>query len=477
MADPAGSGGVHMPDRSCICIDLKSFYASVECAARGLDPLKACLLVADASRTDKTICLAVSPALKAIGVSSRPRLFEAKQAIRLYEAAAHTRVDYITATPRMAEYIRVSSEIYAVYRKYIAEEDIHVYSIDECFLDVTPYLHLYRDAALAENVSPARFLAMAMVRDVLKSTGITATVGIGSNLYLAKIAMDIVAKKSIPDPDGVRIAELDEEDYRSLLWSHRPLTDFWQVGPGTARRLMTHGMRTMGDIAAVSQSNEELLYRLFGVNAELLIDHAWGIEPTRMKDIKSYRSASHSLSAGQVLPRPYRYDEALVVFGEMADGLAADLVDKRLQTTAVTWWVSFDPASLEACPDYTGPVCVDFYGRLHPAHTGGTIRFPVSTSSPREIRNAAADSFRRLVPPMLLVRRIGICADEVRNESTAAQLDLFTDYTARERELHLQYAMLALRKKYGRNILFRGMNLLEGATAMERNRQIGGHRA
>ena len=466
-----------MQERTCICIDLKSFYASVECVARGLDPLKACLLVADASRTDKTICLAVSPALKAMGVSSRPRLFEAKQAIRLYEAAHHTRVDYITAVPRMAEYIRVSSEIYAVYRKYIAEDDIHVYSIDECFMDVTPYLHLYRDSAAAENISPARFLAMAMVRDVLASTGITATVGIGTNLYLAKVAMDIVAKKSPPDLNGVRIAELDEEDYRVQLWSHRPLTDFWQIGPGTARRLITHGMRTMGDIAAVSQSNEELLYRLFGVNAELLIDHAWGIEPTLMSDIKAYRSASHSLSAGQVLPRPYRYDEALVIFREMADGLAADLVDKHLQAAAVVWWVSFDPASLEACPDYTGPVCVDFYGRLHPAHAGGTVRFPVPTNSVREIRDAAADAFRRLVNPALLARRIMLCAEDVRSESSTAQLDLFTDYAARERELHLQRAMLSLRKKYGRNILFKGMNLLEGATAMERNRQIGGHRA
>ena len=466
-----------MQERTCICIDLKSFYDSVECVARGLDPLKACLLVADASRTDKTICLAVSPALKAMGVSSRPRLFEAKQAIRLYEAAHHTRVDYITAVPRMAEYIRVSSEIYAVYRKYIAEDDIHVYSIDECFMDVTPYLHLYRDSAAAENISPARFLAMAMVRDVLASTGITATVGIGTNLYLAKVAMDIVAKKSPPDLNGVRIAELDEEDYRVQLWSHRPLTDFWQIGPGTARRLITHGMRTMGDIAAVSQSNEELLYRLFGVNAELLIDHAWGIEPTLMRDIKAYRSASHSLSAGQVLPRPYRYDEALVIFCEMADGLAADLVDKHLQAAAVVWYVSFDPASLEACPDYTGPVCVDFYGRLHPPHAGGTVRFPVPTNSVREIRDAAADAFRRLVNPALLARRIMLCAEDVRSESSTAQLDLFTDYAARERELHLQRAMLSLRKKYGRNILFKGMNLLEGATAMERNRQIGGHRA
>jgi len=466
-----------MPERACICIDLKSFYASVECAARHLDPLKACLLVADASRTDKTICLAVSPALKAIGVSARPRLFEARQAIRRYEASSRTRVDYIVAPPRMAEYIRVSSEIFAVYRRYISDEDMHIYSIDECFIDATPYLHLYRDRAAAEGVSPARYLAMAMIRDVLAATGITATVGIGTNLYLAKVGMDIVAKKSRPDRNGVRIAELDEETYRLLLWGHRPLTDFWQIGPGRARRLSTHGMLTMGDVAAVSLTNEALLYRLFGVDAELLIDHAWGMEPTLMRDIKAYRSAAHSLSSGQVLSRPYRFEEALVIIREMADQLAADLVARRLTADSVTWWISFDPVSLEEHPDYTGPVCLDFYGRLHPAHAGGTVRFPVRTNSAREIRSAVAEAFRSGVDPRLSVRRIGLSANDVAEESRAAQLDLFTDYTARIREQELQRAMLALREKYGKNVLFKGMNLLDGATAMERARQIGGHRA
>ena len=466
-----------MPERACICIDLKSFYASVECAARHLDPMKACLLVADGSRTDKTICLAVSPALKAIGVSSRPRLFEAKQAIRRYEAAHRTRVDYIVAPPRMAEYIRISAEIFSIYRHYVSEEDMHVYSIDECFIEATPYLHLYRERAAAEGVSPARILAMAMIRDVLSATGITATVGIGTNLYLAKVGMDILAKKARPDRDGVRVAELDEEEYRLRLWEHQPLTDFWQIGPGRARRLITHGMHTMGDVAAVSLSGAELLYRLFGVDAELLIDHAWGVEPTLMRDIKSYRSAARSLSAGQVLPRPYRFGEALVILREMSDRLAADLVARGLLAVSVTWWISFDPVSLEDNPDYAGPVCLDFYGRLHPAHAGGTVCFPVPTDSAREIRAGVTDAFRGGVDPSLSVRRIGLSANDVRAEACAAQLDLFTDYAARDRERELQRAMLALRKKYGNNILFKGMNLLEGATAMERGRQIGGHRA
>ena len=466
-----------MPERACICIDLKSFYASVGCAARHLDPMKACLLVADGSRTDKTICLAVSPALKAIGVSSRPRLFEAKQAIRRYEAAHRTRVDYIVAPPRMAEYIRISAEIFSIYRHYVSEEDMHVYSIDECFIEATPYLHLYRERAAAEGVSPARILAMALIRDVLSATGITATVGIGTNLYLAKVGMDILAKKARPDRDGVRVAELDEEEYRLRLWEHQPLTDFWQIGPGRARRLITHGMHTMGDVAAVSLSGAELLYRLFGVDAELLIDHAWGVEPTLMRDIKSYRSAARSLSAGQVLPRPYRFGEALVILREMSDRLAADLVARGLLAVSVTWWISFDPVSLEDNPDYAGPVCLDFYGRLHPVHAGGTVCFPVPTDSAREIRAGVTDAFRGGVDPSLSVRRIGLSANDVRAEACAAQLDLFTDYAARDRERELQRAMLALRKKYGNNVLFKGMNLLEGATAMERGRQIGGHRA
>ena len=377
----------------------------------------------------------------------------------------------------MAEYIRISAEIFSIYRHYVSEEDMHVYSIDECFIEATPYLHLYRERAAAEGVSPARILAMAMIRDVLSATGITATVGIGTNLYLAKVGMDILAKKARPDRDGVRVAELDEEEYRLRLWEHQPLTDFWQIGPGRARRLITHGMYTMGDVAAVSLSGAELLYRLFGVDAELLIDHAWGVEPTLMRDIKSYRSAARSLSAGQVLPRPYRFGEALVILREMSDRLAADLVARGLLAVSVTWWISFDPVSLEDNPDYAGPVCLDFYGRLHPVHAGGTVCFPVPTDSAREIRAGVTDAFRGGVDPSLSVRRIGLSANDVRAEACAAQLDLFTDYAARDRERELQRAMLALRKKYGNNILFKGMNLLEGATAMERGRQIGGHRA
>ena len=460
-----------------LCIDLKSFYASVECVYRGLNPLEADLLVADESRTDKTICLAVSPALKAKGVGSRPRLFEAKQAIRLYEAAHKTKVEYIVAPPRMAEYLRVSAKAYEVYRRFLSEEDIHVYSIDECFMDLTPYLHLYRAEAERVGVSPARFLAMRMIRSVLAETRITATAGIGTNLYLAKVGMDIVAKKAKPDRDGVRIAELEEEDYRLLLWEHRPLTDFWQVGPGTARRLITHGMRTMGDVAAMSVANEEELYRLFGVNAEILIDHAWGVEPVRMSDIKTYRSAGHSFSTGQVLPRPYRFEESLLVFREMTDQAVMNLLEKRMRIPTAVWWVSFDPASLEENPGYTGPICLDFYGRLHPEHTGGTVRFRPETNSRAVILAALDKAYREKVNPGLLVRRLGLSLNDPREEGSAVQTDMFTDPEAQNREHRLQEAMIEVRRRFGRNALVRGMNLLEGATAMERNKQIGGHRA
>ena len=466
-----------MPVQQYLGIDLKSFYASVECMARNLNPLETDLLVADESRTDKTICLAVSPALKAKGVSSRPRLFEARQAIRLYEAAHRTKVDYIVAPPRMAEYLRVSAEIYGVYRQFVSEEDIHVYSIDECFIDLTPYLHRYRAEAKRAGVSPARFLAMRMIRTVLAKTGITATAGIGTNLYLAKVGMDIVAKKTRPDADGVRIAELDVADYRLLLWAHEPLTDFWQVGPGTARRLVTHGMRTMGDVAAVSRTHAELLYRMFGVNAELLIDHAWGEEPVRMEDIKAYRPAGHSFSTGQVLPRPYRFEEALLVFREMAEQAVTDLVEKRMRIPLAMWGVSFDPASLEENPGYTGPVALDFYGRLHPVHAGGTVRFRPETNSRSVILAALDRAFREKVHPALLVRRIGISLNDPREEDGAVQTDLFSDPGAREREHRLQEAMIEVRRRFGRNALVRGMNMLDGATAVERNQQIGGHRA
>ena len=460
-----------------LCIDLKSFYASVECVERGLNPLEAHLLVADESRTDKTICLAVSPALKAKGVSSRPRLFEAKQAIRLYEAAHRTRVDYIVAKPRMAAYLQVSAKVYEIYRRFLSEEDIHVYSIDECFMDVTPYLHLYREEAMGAGLSTARFLAMKMIRAVLAETGITATAGIGTNLYLAKVGMDIVAKKAPPDRDGVRIAELDEEDYKLRLWEHRPLTDFWQIGPGTARRLMTHGMQTMGDVAAMSVSNAEILYRLFGRDAELLIDHAWGVEPVRMSDIKAYRPAGHSFSTGQVLSRPYRFEEAVLVFREMTEEAVMDLIAKRMRIPEAVWWVSFDPASLDENPGYTGPVTLDFYGRLHPVHTGGTVRFRPETNSRSVILPAMEKAFREKVQPELLTRRIGIVMNDPREEGGAIQTDMFTDPEKQAREHRLQEAMISIRRRYGKNALVRGMNMLPEGTAMARNGQIGGHQA
>ena len=478
---------LHVPERKCgmgndhprqyIASDLKSFYASVECVARGLDPLKANLLVADESRTDKTIVLAVSPALKSIGVPSRPRLFEAKERIRMFEAYSHTKVDYIIAPPRMAEYIRVSSKIYEIYLRYVAPEDIHVYSIDEVFIDATPYLHLYQAEAEKQGVSPAHCMAMVMIRDVLKTTGITATVGIGTNLYLAKIGMDIVAKKQQADKDGVRIAELDESRYKLLLWTHRPLTDFWQIGPGTAHRLQQRGMYTMGDIAAMSQSNEDLLYKMFGINAEILIDHAFGIEPTTMQDIKGYKSEGHSLSTGQVLPRPYQYGEGKLVFKEMADLLCADLLSKNLMTPSLTWWVSYDPESLNVNPYYQGPVVLDYYGRLHPKHSKGTVKMRVRTNSKALIMERLVPSFEAKVDHQLLIRRLGIAANDVDYDDGCYQCDLFTDFEAVERERKLQRAMLEVRRRYGMNAVVKGMNLLEGATTVERNTQIGGHRA
>ncbi len=468
-----------MPEKRMqyLCVDLKSFYASVECMYRNLNPLETDLLVADENRSDRTICLAVSPSLKAKGVSSRPRLFEARQAISLYEAAYRTKVEYLVARPRMAEYLRVSAQIYEIYRRFLSEEDIHVYSIDECFMDLTPYLHLYRAEAKRAGVSPAHSMAMRIISAVLAETGITATAGIGTNLYLAKVGMDIVAKKKQPDKGGVRIAELDEEGYRLQLWRHRPLTDFWQVGPGTARRLMTHGMQTMGDVAAVSAANGKELYRLFGVDAELLIDHAWGVEPVRICDIKAYRPSGHSFSSGQVLPRPYRFGEALLVFREMAEQAAAGLAEKQMRIPMAVWGVSFDPVSLEENPEYDGPVTPDFYGRLHPVRTGGTVRFRPETNSRGLILDTLDKAFREKVNPGLLVRRLGLSLNDPREENSAVQTDMFTDPEAQDMESQMERAMLAVRRQFGRDALVHGLNLLEGATSMERNKQIGGHRS
>ena len=420
--------------RTCICIDLKSYYASVECVARGLDPLKARLLVADETRSDQTICLAVSPALKAIGVPARPRLFEAKQAVKLYDAAHRTKTQFYIAPPRMAEYERVSALIFSIYLHYVAPEDI-------------------------------------------STTGITATVGIGTNLYLAKVAMDIVAKKAPADRDGVRIAELDELSYRRLLWDHTPLTDFWQLGPGKARRLMDAHLCTMGEIATRSLDDEEFFYRAFGVDGEILIDHAWGLEPVRMEDIKSYRTAANSLSTGQVLPRPYKFQEARVVFREMLDMLCADLFTKNLTTPVLTWWVSYDYKSLEVHPNYSGPVTLDFYGRLHPVHHNGTVRLRGRTNALSAVAPLMLASFDQKTDHALLFRKLGICACDVRTDSSVFQLDLFADYAALEKERKRKAAMLEVRKKYGANALLTGLNFREGATAIERNTQIGGHRA
>ena len=459
-----------------IAIDLKSYYASVECVQRHLDPLTTNLLVADESRSDKTICLAVSPSLKAMGVPSRPRLFEARQAIKLYEAQHHCKVDYLVAVPQMALYEKVSAQIYSIYLKYISTEDIHVYSIDEVFIEATHYMRLYEPDAQAAGMSTPHYLAMTMIRDVLRQTGITATAGIGTNLYLAKVAMDIVAKKAPADKDGVRIAELDEMSYRFLLWDHRPLTAFWQVGPGKARRLAKYGLYTMGDIAQMSVADEEWLYRLFGVDAEILIDHAWGIEDCSLADIKGYRPKGNSRSVGQVLPRPYKYDEARIVLSEMIDQLALDLVARNVKTKELSFWVSFDPASLEELPSYEGPVSLDFYGRLHPGHVVGTVRLRTHTSSTRDIREALLTAFDTKVDHRLLIRRLGVAANKL--QEGYVQLDFFTDYEAQEREARLQRVLLDVRRKYGAGtVLIKGKNLIEGATAIERSKQIGGHRA
>ena len=506
--------------RIYIAIDLKSFYASVECIERGLDPMTTNLVVADASRTEKTICLAVSPSLKAYGISGRARLFEVVQAVRKVnakrrlaapgrrlegssfmdpevQASPELALDYIAAPPRMSHYIRWSTEIYNVYLKYIAPEDIHVYSIDEVFMDVTDYLDMYR-------ITP-RELAMRMVLDVLKTTGITATAGIGTNLYLAKIAMDIGAKHIQPDENGVRIAELDEMSYRRLLWEHRPLTDFWRVGKGYAKKLEAHGMYTMGDIARCSVGkdsdfyNEDLLYRLFGVNAQLLIDHAWGWEPCTMQDIKAYRPASNSIGSGQVLHRPYTFEKARLVLREMTDLLVLDLVDKGLVTDQIVLTVGYDIENLtdpERRKKYKGPVKVDHYGRKKPKSAHGTVNLKKYSSSTKEIMEAVTEAYDRLVNEDLLIRRINISACHVIREADAVkeeiddgeQLDFFTDQKAAEKqrtekeeqlkaEKDIQKALLDIKKKFGKNAILKGMNLEEDATARAKNSQIGGHKA
>ena len=502
-----------MKQHTYIAIDLKSFYASVECRDRGLDPLDTNLVVADESRTDKTICLAVTPTLKSFGISGRARLFEVKQKVkevnadrkrnlrgREFSGSSHfyselskdpsLELDFIIAPPRMAYYMEYSTRIYEIYMKYVAPEDIIVYSIDEVFMDVTDYLQTYR-------MSP-RDLAMKMILEVLETTGITATAGIGTNLYLCKVAMDVMAKHIPSDENGVRIAFLDEMTYRRELWSHRPITDFWRVGRGYAKKLETYGIYTMGDVARCSKQNEELLYRLFGKNAELLIDHAWGWEPCTVEAVKAYRPESSSLGSGQVLQCPYDAEKAKLVVREMADALSLDLVEKRLVTDQIVITVGYDIENLtdpERRKKYRGEVVTDRYGRQIPKHAHGTENLESFTSSTQKMVEAASVLYDRIVDKNLLIRRMNITANNIVEEKAAPQknnsyqqLDLFTDYAAEEeqekqealrldRERKLQEATITIKKKFGKNAILKGMSLQEGATAKNRNEQIGGHKA
>ena len=489
-----------------IAIDLKSFYASVECVERGLDPLTTNLVVADESRTEKTICLAVSPSLKAYGISGRARLFEVVQKANEIKAATGKKIDYIVAKPRMAYYVEYSTKIYNIYLRYIAPEDIHVYSVDEVFIDVTSYLKTYEKTP--------RELAMMLIMDVLKETGIDNLAhrnirkqphkaGIGTNLYLCKVAMDIVAKHIKPDKDGVRIAELNEISYRRILWGHKPITDFWRVGRGYAKRLAGCGIYTMGDVARCSIGkvgdfyNEELLYKLFGINAELLIDHAWGYEPCTIADIKAYKPENNSISSGQVLTCPYDAKKAKLVVMEMTDMLVLDLVEKGLVTDQMVLTVGYDIENLknsEIRKKYKGEYTFDRYGRKIPKHAHGTINLKKMTSSTKIIMENVAKLYDEIINSELLVRRMNVVANHVTRQEDVVekkefeQLDLFTDYGELEKqkqkekdmlakEKRLQKAMIDVKKKYGKNAILKGMNLEEGATAMERNRQIGGHRA
>lgn len=501
-----------MKNRIYLCIDLKSFYASVECIERGLDPMTTNLVVADASRTQKTICLAVSPPLKAYGIPGRARLFEVVRQVKFANAMRLNKtrgqgfsgssfnakelaenldleITYITAPPRMAHYIEYSTRIYNIYLKYAAPEDIHVYSIDEVFIDITPYLS-------SSNLTPRAF-AKRMILDVFETTGITAAAGIGTNMYLAKVAMDIVAKHIPADESGIRIAELDEMSYRRQLWDHKPLTDFWRIGRGYASKLEEHGISTMGEIARCSLGkdneyyNEELLYKLFGVNAELLIDHAWGYEPCTISDIKAYKPENSSIDSGQVLSCPYEWEKARLVVREMADMLALNLVDKGLVTDKIVLTIGYDIENIKGADiGYKGETVIDRYGRKIPKHAHGTANLKSKTSSARIIIDAAMELYDRITNKKLLIRRLNIVAANVISESEMTcsekheQLSLFTDYekekeenAALERERKKQQAVLEIKKKFGKNSIIKGMNLEEGATAQGRNKQIGGHKA
>ena len=490
-----------------ISIDLKSFYASVECQERGLDPLTTNLVVADSSRTEKTICLAVSPSLKAYGIPGRARLFEVIQKVKQINAERKRNaprqtfvgktynaielknnkdleLDYIIAPPRMAYYMKYSTNIYNIYLKYFSSEDIYAYSVDEIFCDVTKYLKYYK--------MTARELVTKVLKDVYQTTGITATAGIGTNLYLCKVAMDIVAKHVEPDKNGVRIAGLDEMTYRKYLWNHRPITDFWRVGKGIATRLEKHRMFTMGDVARMSVENEELLYKLFGINAELLIDHSWGWEPTTIQSIKAYKPISNSLSSGQVLHCPYNCEKTRLIVKEMTELLTLELVEKRLVTSQLVLTIGYDIENLmnkKISDSYDGEVTLDRYGRTIPKHAHGTVNIDHKTSSTKIIIDAVMELFDRIINPQLLVRRINVTANNVVNEDLAQkeeiyeQVDLFTNYEEvnkkREKEhaeKEIQKAMIDIKRKYGKNAIIKGMNLQEGGTTIERNRQIGGHK-
>ena len=456
-------------NRQYVAIDLKSFYASVECFERGLNPLTARLVVADESRTDKTICLAVSPALKAYGIPGRARLFEVKSRLAEIKQRTGEDIDFIIAPPRMAKYIDFSTTIYKTYLNYIAPEDIHVYSIDEVFIDVTAYLQTYK--------MTAHELTIKMIRDVLSRTGITATAGIGTNLYLAKIAMDITAKHMEADADGVRIAELNEYTYRKLLWDHKPITDFWRIGGGTARRLANNHMYTMGDIARRSLTDEERLYQIFGIDAEILIDHAWGIEPTTMEDIKSYKPSTNSLSSGQVLSTPYPVDKAKIIVREMTELLVLDMVRKHVVTDNITLDINYDRENVDN-GKYKGELQVDHYGRLVPMHSHGTANLNKHTSSTALIVNALMELYDRIIDEELTVRRVTLSANNLKKEEdNYEQFDIFTDPEKEEQEKRLQNAMLAIQNKYGKNAILKGTNLLDGATTIARNGQIGGHKS
>lgn len=498
--------------RTYIAIDLKSFYASVECVERGLNPLTTNLVVADASRTEKTICLAVSPSLKKYGISGRARLFEVIQHVAQVNNERRIRLagksftgksvsddelnsnpdlelDYIIAMPRMAHYIKYSTRIYEIYLKYVSENDIHVYSIDEVFMDVTNYLEYYKMSA--------HQLAMTIIREVLGQTGITATAGIGTNMYLCKIAMDIVAKHIPADKDGVRIAELDEMTYRRKLWDHQPLTDFWRVGRGIAQKLEKYGIRTMGQIARYSIDREELFYRLFGVNAELLIDHAWGWEPSTIDMVKAYRPENNSLCNGQVLSHAYDYKKARIVLMEMADAASLDLLDKHLVTDQLVLTVGYDTSSMAdpyIMKAYQGEIKTDRYGRKVPKHAHGTANLKHFTSSSSIISKTATELYDRIVDHNLMIRRLSLTTNHVINEkqakikATSVELDLFTENEQNDRETQeennrlkkerrIQKTLLEIKKKYGKNTILKGLNFEDGATARLRNNQIGGHKA